>query len=103
MLQEITNAQKFLEQFKDVEGSEGMSAAVRALTEAKFNAVNFHKRGSILHIESVMVVGLSMIDKTSKLKVLGKQKEKLLGVGEDDLKEDYVQPLLMQEVNKILG
>ena len=103
LLQEIDNAQKFLEHFKDVEGSEGMSAAVKQLTEARFNAVNLHKRGSILHIESVMVVGLTMTDKTSKLKVLSKQKEKLLGVGEDDLKEDHVQPLLMQEVNKTLG
>ncbi len=80
-----------------------MAEALTKLTQARFNANVVHKRASILHIESVMVVALGMVDKTSKMKILNKQKEKLIGTGEDDIREDHIQELLMKEVNKVLS
>lgn len=102
-LQDVKEAQKFLDTFGNLLGSEGMADALTKLTTARFNAHVVHKRASLLHIESVMVVALGMVDKTSKLKILNKQKEKLIGTGEDDIREDQIQELLMKEVNKVLA
>ena len=102
-LQEIAKATKFIESFDGLQGSEGMQQSFLRLKEVKLNAMNTVKQAAILQIESMMVVSLGLTDRSKGRKVLEKQKEKLIGTGDDDLREEMVQPLLMAEVNKTLA